>query len=44
MLKFNDILNYDDVIKKSLDLDCYFGMFWKILRSTTLMQSFIAKA
>ena len=44
MLNSNDILNYDHVIKKSLDLDYYSGMFWKILRSATLMQSFIAKA
>ena len=28
--------------KNSRDLDFYFGIFWKILCSTTLMQSFIA--
>ena len=30
--------------KKSRDLDYYFAIFWKILCSTTLMQSFIARA
>ena len=30
------VLNYDDVIKKSSDLTYYFGVFWKILCSTTL--------
>ena len=30
--------------KKSLDLDYYFGIFMKDLYSTTLMQSFIARA
>ena len=34
------ILKHGDVIKKLLDLDYYFGVFWKILCSTTLMQSF----
>ena len=37
-------LKYNDVIKKSRDLDCYFGVFQKILCSTTLMQNFIAIA
>ena len=36
------MLKYDDIIKKSRDLDYYFGILWKILCSTTLMQSFIA--
>ena len=35
---------YDDVIKTSRDPDYYFGMFWKILCSTTLLQSFITRA
>ena len=30
--------------KKSRDLDYHFGIFWKILRSTTHMQSFIRSA
>ena len=30
--------------KNSRDLDYYFGIFWKILCSATLMQSFIASA
>ena len=34
-------LKYDEVIKNSRELDCYFGIFWKILCNTTLMQSFI---
>ena len=37
-------LKYNDVIKKSRDLDCYFGVFQKILCSITLMQNFIAIA
>ena len=26
------VLIYDDLIKKSFDLDYYFNIFWKILR------------
>ena len=36
------VLNFDDVIRKSRDLDYHFCVFWKILFSTTLMPSFIA--
>ena len=39
-----NVLKYDGVMKKSLGLDYYFGFFLKILCSTTLMQSFIARA
>ena len=35
------VLEYDDVIKKLHDY--YFAIFWKILFSTTIMQSFIAR-
>ena len=35
------VLKYDDVIKKSRDLDYYFGIFWKISCS---MRCFIARA
>ena len=38
------VLKYDDVIKKSYYHDYYFDVFWKILCSTTLIQSFIARA
>ena len=38
------VLKYDNVIKKSRDLNYYFGIFWKILFSTRHMQSFIARA
>ena len=38
------VSKYDDVIKKSHDLDYYFGIFWKILCNITLIQSFIARA
>ena len=31
------VLKYDDIIKKSRDLDYYFDIFWKISFSTTLM-------
>ena len=37
------VLKFDNLIKKSRYLDYYFGNFWKILCSTTLMQSFIAR-
>ena len=33
------VLKYDDVVKKVTRLDYYFGVFWKILCSTILMQS-----
>ena len=36
------VLEYDDVIKTSRNFDL--GVFWNILNSTTLMQSFIAGA
>ena len=32
------VLKYDDVIKKSHDLDNYFSAFWKILSRASLMQ------
>ena len=35
---------YNDVTKKSRDLDYYVGIFGKILCNTALMQSFIARA
>ena len=34
------VLKYDDMI---VDLGYYFGIFWAILCSTTLMQAFIAR-
>ena len=37
------VLKFDDIIKKVI-LHYYFKIFWKILCSTTLMQSFIAGA
>ena len=37
------VVKYDDLIKNSRDLDNYFGYFGKILRSTTLIQSVIAR-
>ena len=38
------VLKYDDVIKKSRNLDYYFDIFWKILCSTVLTQKCIARA
>ena len=40
------VLKYDEVIKKIAwpSLACYFHIFWKILRSVTFMQEFIAWA
>ena len=38
------LLKYDNVIKKSRDLDYHFRDFSKILCSATLMQNFIARA
>ena len=39
-----NVLKYDDVIKKSRDLDYDFGISWKTLCSKTLMHGFIARA
>ena len=39
-----NVLKYNDVIKKSSDHDYHFGIFWKFLCNTTLMQGFIAMA
>ena len=36
------ILKYDDVIKKSREFDNCVGIFGKLLRSATRMESFIA--
>ena len=38
-----NVLKHDDVIKTLRDLDYYFGVFWKILCSTTPKQSFIVR-
>ena len=38
------VFKYYDLIKKSRNVDYYFGIFWKILCSTTLMQNFIVTA